>query len=65
MTRKSIEEVINASKTRYDKANRKEKKKILDEFVALTGYNRKAAIRALRRKPRSKDRRRRPWGVYQ
>ena len=31
---------------RYRKASRKQKRKILGEFVALTGYHRKSAIRA-------------------
>ena len=35
---------------RYQTANRQEKKAILDEFVKLTGYHRKHAIRVLRRK---------------
>jgi len=60
VTRKSIEELLKAWRARYLKANRKEKTKILDEFVALTGYHRKAAIRAFRRKPRATDRRGRP-----
>ena len=60
VTRKSIEELITAWRARYHKAKHKEKTKILDEFVALIGYHRKAAIRALGRKPRSKDRRGRP-----
>jgi len=60
VTRKSIEELLKAWRARYLKANRKEKAKILDEFVALTGYHRKAAIRAFRRKPRATDRRGRP-----
>ena len=33
---------------RYKKASRKQKKVILDEFVALTGYNRNYASRVLR-----------------
>ncbi len=37
VTCESIEELITAWRARYHKANRKEKTKILDEFVALTG----------------------------
>jgi len=35
-------------KPRYKKATKKEKKALLDEFVKLTGYHRKSAVRALR-----------------
>jgi hypothetical protein len=38
---------------RYGSARRDEKKRILDEFAALTGYHRKHAIRALRAVPSS------------
>ena len=39
-------------KPRYKKASKAEKKRILDEFCAVCGYNRKYAIRVLnRRKP--------------
>jgi hypothetical protein len=41
-------ELIDAVGARYRDAPRSEKQKILDEFVALTGYHRKHAIRALR-----------------
>ena len=54
LTRKSIEELISAWRARYHNANRKENTKILDEFVALTGFHRKAAIRALRRKSKQR-----------
>lgn len=40
-------ELIGAVGTRYRGAPRGEKQKILDEFVALTGYHRKHAIRIL------------------
>jgi len=43
-TRKELTEAVG---TRYRAASRREKQKILDEFVALTGCHRKHAIRAL------------------
>src|SRR4030042_4930875 len=49
MTRGSIREYIEAIKVRYLKANKKEKGVILDEFIQVTGYHRKAAIRLLHR----------------
>ena len=47
MTIMSKKELIKATKTRYLKANRKDKSKILDEFCGNTGYNRKYAVRIL------------------
>jgi hypothetical protein len=41
-------ELIQAVADRYRKGDRKEKRQILDEFVALTGYHRKHAIRVLK-----------------
>lgn len=45
-------ELIDAVAARYRAANRNEKKEILDEFVKVTGFHRKHAIRALKRSPR-------------
>ena len=42
-------ELIEAVAARYRAADRKEKKEILDEFVKVTGFHRKHAIRALKR----------------
>ena len=42
-------ELIEAIAGRYHAATRIEKKKILDEFVEVTGFHRKHAIRALKR----------------
>lgn len=42
-------ELIQAIAERYHAAMRPEKKKILDEFIKVTGYHRKHAIRALKR----------------
>lgn len=41
MTRMSIRELVKSWRPRYLWANRKEKGRILEEFVALTGYHRK------------------------
>jgi hypothetical protein len=42
-------ELIEAIGSRYQSGTRIEKKKILDEFVEVTGFHRKHAIRALRK----------------
>jgi hypothetical protein len=42
-------ELIEAIAGRYHAAARQDKKKILDEFIEVTGFHRKHAIRALRR----------------
>jgi hypothetical protein len=47
MTLKSIHEYADIMRKRYLKANKKEKSQILNEFVKVTGYHRKAAIRVL------------------
>ena len=41
-------EITVEVQSRYKKAAKKQKKTILDEFVALTGYNRNYASRVLR-----------------
>jgi len=62
MTRASIGELVESWRSRYLGASRKEKTVILSEFVALTDYHRKSAIRLLRngRRPKAMDRRGRP-----
>ena len=40
-------EILKAVRPRYRKADRQEKSRILDEFVAITGYHRKYAIHLL------------------
>ncbi len=47
MSPQARREVLKAVRSRYRKANREEKKRILDEFVAVTGYHRKYAIQLL------------------
>ena len=49
LTRRSIQEYVQAVKRRYFKASREEKGKMLDEFTQVTGLHRKAAIRLLNR----------------
>ena len=53
MNQKSVQEYVGRQQERYVKANRKEKSRILDEVVAVTGYHRKSVIRRLsgRRRP--------------
>ena len=48
MTRRGKEELVERIRYRYLKAGRKEKSRILDEFVAVSGLHRKSAIRRLR-----------------
>ena len=62
MTRGSILEYVRAVHSRYIRAKKNEKGKILDEFVTITGHHRKSAIRALGSKRHFKkhDRRGRP-----
>ena len=47
MTRGSISEYAVVMRGRYGRVDKKGKGKILDEFVRVTGYHRKAAIRML------------------
>ena len=62
MSKVSRQEITNRVRQRYPLANKKQKAKILDEFVANTGYNRKYAIHLITRPSRSqpKKKRRRP-----
>jgi len=56
MSLKARRELINATTKRYQKASKKEKQTILDEFVSATGYHRKYAIHLLNnRPPRSRN----------
>ena len=59
MSRTARGELIAALQPRYLAANRGEKKRILDELVATTGYHRKHAITLLRSRPKRGSRRRR------
>ena len=48
MSLKSKRELLAVVRTRYLKANKAEKQKMLDEFTLVTGYHRKHAIRILK-----------------
>ena len=52
MTRASLREYAARQYERYRSASRAEKRRLLDEVIAVTGIHRKAAIRLLRRAPR-------------
>jgi Integrase core domain len=62
MTRAARAELANAVRRRYASAAGKDKRRILEEFVAATGYHEKSAIRVLNSQPAPKHRqtRRRP-----
>jgi hypothetical protein len=62
VTPNAIKELADALRPRYGTATKDEKKVILDEFCATTGYHRKSAIRLLHRqaRPRSAKARGRP-----
>lgn len=48
MSQRSKQELVETIRSRYLKAKRAEKSKIIDELIANTGYHRKHAIRLLR-----------------
>ncbi len=48
-------EILSSIKLRYGQSNSKERKKILNNFVAITGYCRKHAIHLLGRHEKSED----------
>ncbi len=50
---------LESIKGRYKKSTREQKQRILDEFCATTGYNRKYAIQALKKR-KSKRQRKKP-----
>ncbi len=55
MNNGSKQEYLAAIQSRYLTATKLEKQVILDEFCAVCGYNRKYAIRVLRRQPQPKS----------
>ena len=48
MTRVGIKEYVEALRGRYLRGSKKEKGKVLDEFVRVVGCHRKSAVRLLR-----------------
>lgn len=52
MSQKTRNEVLERLRPRYARAGKKHKSKIIDEVVELFDYHRKAAVRALRWRPR-------------
>lgn len=58
MTRRSIIEYAKAARPRYERATKKAKTVILNEFIANTGMHRKAAIRLLNKSERLNKRKR-------
>jgi hypothetical protein len=55
MTHSARAELTNAVRRRYSATSGAEKRKILDEFIAVTGYHEKSAIRALNAEPTVKN----------
>lgn len=53
VTRRSIHEYAQELRSRYFKAKKEEKGRMLDEFTRVTGLHRKAAIRLLSRRNRT------------
>lgn len=51
MSKRSKKEYLQEIYVRYEKAEKDEKQKILDEFCNVCGYNRKYAIRMLNQVP--------------
>ncbi|MCZ7542872.1 MAG: hypothetical protein M5R40_04725 [Anaerolineae bacterium] len=58
MTPEGKRELLGATRARYLKASKAEKGRILDEFVANTGYHRKYAIHRLKHGAPAKAQRR-------
>ena len=54
MSQHSKKELSEAIRSRYLRARKSEKERILDEFVAATGYHRKYAICILKHGPKPK-----------
>jgi hypothetical protein len=64
MTQKSIKEYVAAIRDRYRRSNKEEPSKILDEFVKVAGYHRKAVVRLLLKVPKPAGKHRGRPGRY-
>ena len=64
MTATARAELADAIRPRYATAAVKEKRKILEQFIAATGYHEKSAIRLLNSVPTLKVRRRQRGSLY-
>ena len=56
MSLTSKRELLAAIRPRYTLANRRQKQRVLDEFVAATGYHRKYAMQLLNHPPKRRVR---------
>ena len=64
MSLKSKRELLEVVRSRYLKANKAEKQKMLDEFTSATGYHRKYAIRILKNQVQVQKRLKRKTKTY-
>ncbi len=64
MKRNTLQDLLEQIRPRYARSTKKEKQRILDEFVATTGYHRKHAVRLLRHGLPEKRRQRRRKSLY-
>jgi hypothetical protein len=64
MSLNSKRELLEVVRSRYRKANKLEKQKMLDEFTSATGYHRKHAIRILKNKIQVQNRLKRKTKTY-
>src|SRR5580658_4398891 len=55
MTHAARTELVEAVRSRYGAASGKAKRRILDEFIAASGYHEKSAIRVLNEVPADKE----------
>lgn len=63
MTHTARAELTSAVRQRYSAATGTEKRNILDEFIAMTGYHEKSAIRALNAEP-TMETRQTPFSLF-
>ena len=64
MSLKSKRELLEVVRSRYRKASKPEKQKMLDEFTSVTGYHRKHAIRVLKNQVQVQNRLKRKTKTY-